>query len=347
MKAAVFHGPERMVLEDVPEPRLERDNLIARVECCAICGSDIKIFHAGHARIKPPQIIGHEFAATVLEVGPEVKEFRPGDRITMATSISCMDCEWCRRGDTNLCDHLTPISSAYPGAYAEQMAVPGKGIKGGFTFKIPDGLPNEAAALAEPLSCVLNAQVISGVRLGQTVVVVGGGPLGCLNAEAARALGATRVIVTQRSKPRQELLKRLNVDAVVDASHGSVVEEVTRLTNGRMADVVMVATPTAHAQEEALLLARKNGVVNLFASLPKEVPYLSINSRTIHYNQISLMGAAESAPKHVDWALKLLAAGRINYKAIITHRFPLSQIMDGFHVMEEKTGLKVLIEPGR
>jgi L-iditol 2-dehydrogenase len=334
-----------MLLEDVPEPRIERDNMIVRIECCAICGSDIKIYHSGHARIKPPQIIGHEFAATVTELGTEVKGFRPGDRITMATSISCMECDWCRRGDTNLCDRLTPISSAYPGAYAEKMAVPGKGIKGGFTFKIPDNVPNEAAALAEPLSCVLNAQLVSGVRLGQTVVVVGAGPLGCLNVEAARALGATRVIVTQRSRARQELMKRLSVDAVIDASQANVAEEVRRLTNGKMADVVMVAAPTAEAQEDALQLARKNGVVNLFASLPKEAPFLKINSRLIHYSQISLMGAAESAPKHVDWALRLLSAGRINYKAIITHRFPLSKIMDGFRVMEEKKGLKVLIEP--
>lgn len=345
MKAAVFHGPERMFLEDVPEPKLERDNMIVKIDCCAICGSDIKIYHNGHPRITPPQIIGHEFAATVIEVGPQVKEFRPGDRITMATSISCMECEWCRRGDTNLCDTLTPISSVYPGAYAEKMAVPGKGIKGGFTFKIPDNVPNEAAALAEPLSCVLNAQTISGVKLGHTVVVVGAGPLGCLNVEAARALGATRIIVTQRSRTRQELVKRLNVDAVVDASQGNVVDEIRRLTNGRMADVVMVTAPTAQAQEEALLLARKNGVVNLFASLPKDAPYLKINSRIIHYNQVSVMGAAESAPKHVEWALKLLSAGRINWKAIITHRFPLSQIMDGFRVMEEKSGLKVLIQP--
>lgn len=336
-----------MLLEDAPDPKLERDNMIARVECCAICGSDVKIFHAGHQRIKPPQIIGHEFAATVIEVGPEVKGFSPGDRITMATSISCMDCEWCRSGDTNLCDCLTPISSAYPGAYAEKMAIPGKGIKGGFTFKIPDNVPDEAAALAEPLSCVLNAQLVSGVRLGHTVVVVGAGPLGCLNVEAARALGATRVFVTQRSKARQSLARRLNVDAVIDASANNVAEEVKRLTNGRMADVVMVAAPTAQAQEDALLLARKNGVVNLFASLPKESPFLRLNSRIIHYSQVSVMGAAESAPKHVAWALSLIAAGRINYKAIITHRFPLSRIMDGFKVMEERTGLKVLIEPGK
>ena len=345
MKAAVFRNPGSLSIEDVPEPQLRRDNMIVRINCCAICGSDLKMLRHGNPRIKDKQIIGHEFCATVEDVGADVDGFRIGDRVVMATTISCGHCEFCREGLTNLCPDITPISSAFPGAFAKYMAIPWEGIARGHVLKVPESVETEAAALAEPMSCAINAQMISSVKLGDAVAVVGAGPLGCLHAEIARAVGATKVIITQRSKYRLEKARALKVDHVVDAAETDQFEEIVRLTNGRGADVVIVCAPNASAQAEALRAVRKNGVLNLFASLPKDAPEVVFNSRLIHYGQVSVTGASDSAPIHVRIALDLLQRGAISTNVIITHQFPLEEIFEGFRLMEQKRCLKVLIIP--
>ena len=126
MQAAVFRNPGALTIEDVPEPKLRRDNMIARVQCCAICGSDLKMLRHGNPRIADAQIIGHEFCAVIEDMGRDVDGFAPGDRVVMATTVACGACEFCREGLTNLCPNMTPISSAFPGAFAKYMAIPWK-----------------------------------------------------------------------------------------------------------------------------------------------------------------------------------------------------------------------------
>ncbi|GFP28344.1 zinc-binding dehydrogenase, partial [Candidatus Hakubella thermalkaliphila] len=261
-----------------------------------------------------------------------------------ATTISCGRCELCHRGLGNLCESRICVGTDIPGAMAEYLAIPALALQRGNVLKVPDGLSDEAAALSEPLGCAINAQLIAKVGLGQTVLIVGAGPLGCLHAELARASGALKVYLTQRSEPRLSLARKLAVDAVIDASAHDPVSEVRRLTQGQGADVVIVTAPNPKAQEEALAMAKKGGVVNLFASLPKDNPYLSIDSRLIHYGQITLTGASDSTPYHQKIALDLLSSGKINTQIIITHRFPLEDLERGFEVMREKVSLKVVIE---
>ncbi len=279
----------------------------------------------------------------VVEKDKEVADFQVGDRLTKATTISCGRCELCYRGLANLCESRICVGTDIAGAMAEYLAIPALALQRGNVLKVPDGLSDEAASLSEPLGCAVNAQLVAGVGLGKTVVIVGAGPLGCLHAELARASGALKVCLTQRSQLRLSLAKKLAVDEVIDTSVYDPVSQVRQLTQGQGVDVVIVTAPNPKAQEEALAMAKKEGVVNLFASLPKDSPYLSINSRLIHYGQISLTGASDSTPYHQKIALELLARGKINTEAIITHRFPLKELERGFEMMREKVGLKVLI----
>ncbi len=343
MLAAVYHGIGKIRVKEVDKPSLPLGGLLLKVSCCAICGTDYKLLSTENPRFKPPLIIGHEFVGQVVEKDPEVSDFEVGDRLTMATTISCGRCELCHRGLANLCENRICVGTDIAGAMAEYLAIPALALERGNVLKVPDGLSNEAASLSEPLGCALNAQLIAGVGLGKTVVIVGAGPLGCLHAELARANGALKVYLTQRSQPRLSLAQKLAVDEVIDASACDPVLEVRRLTQGQGTDVVIVTAPNPKAQEEALAMAKKGGVVNLFASLPQDSPYLSINSRLIHYGQISLTGASDSTPYHQKIALELLASGKINTEALITHRFPLEELEKGFEVMREKVGLKVLI----
>lgn len=345
MKAAVFEGIERLIVKQVDAPQLEPGGMMVRIEACAICGSDLKTLRLGNPRFEPPQILGHEFVGTVVEIGGGVEGFALGERMTMATSISCGQCDLCHRGLGNLCSNMVRISADFPGAFAQLMPIPPIAVRRGNVLKVPDSLPNQAAALAEPLSCVINSQQIAGVDPGHTVVIIGAGPMGIMQAEAAKANGATRVIITQRSNPRLEMAKGFDVDAVIDAQNEDVVARVLELTGGLGADVVMVTAPSRQAQEQALEMATKSGVVNLFASLPRDEAYLSLNSRLIHYGQIAVTGASDSAPQHVELALKFLDAGKINTEKLITHRISLDDIQDGFQAMRDKISLKVVVCP--
>jgi L-iditol 2-dehydrogenase len=303
------------------------------------------MFKAPDPRVKPPQIVGHEFVGEILEVGPQVKGFAVGDRVVMATTLSCMACPACWAGKTNFCANVMPVSRAFPGAFAPFIAIPWEGIRAGNTVKVPEHLEDDGACLAEPLSCAVNAQQLAGVHSGQTVVVVGGGPLGALNVELAKANGATRVIVSQRSKTRQDLLRELDVDAVIDAANADPVAEVKRLTGGIGADVVIVTAPNREAQARALEMACKGGMVNFFAGMSREEPMVTINSRLVHYNEIGITGGSDSTARHVEIAVQLLASRRVNWRKIVTHRFPLSRFFEGMQVMLDRTGLKVVIKP--
>ncbi len=345
MLAVVYGNDDKLSLQNMPDPVCAPDGLLVRVDSCAICGSDVKMFKAPDPRVKPPQIIGHEFVGEVTEVGSEADGFAVGDRVVMATTLSCMACEYCWAGQTNLCPNVIPISRAFPGAFATHIPIPREGLRAGNTVKAPEELDDDGACLAEPLSCAVNAQQLAGVGAGQTVVVVGGGPLGALNAELAKANGATRIIVSQRSKKRQELIGELDVDAVIDAADDDPVDAVKRLTGGAGADVVIVTAPDRGAQERSLEMARKGGMVNLFAGMSRDAPEITLNSRLIHYGEISVTGGSDSTPRHVQTAVKLLAAGRVNWEKIVTHRFPLSEFFDGMQVMMDRAGLKVVIKP--
>lgn len=349
MLAVVYTENDKLELRDMPQPECPSDGLLCRVESCAICGSDVKMYKAPDPRVKPPQIVGHEFCATVVEVGRTAKDrncgFVVGDRVVMATTLSCMACEYCWSGQTNLCPNVIPISRAFPGAFASSIPVPWEGLRGGNTIRVPENLPDDGACLAEPLSCAVNAQQLARVGAGQTVVIVGGGPLGALNAELAKANGATKVYVTQRSKTRQELLTNLDIDGVIDASGTDPADEVKRVTNGRGADVVIVTAPNREAQESALAMAKKGGMVNLFSGLSRDDAMITINSRLVHYNEISITGGSDSTPRHVQIAVNLLASGRIQWEKIVTHRFPLSAFPEAMQVMLDRAGLKVVIKP--
>ena len=346
MKAAVYGGPGELAIQEVPEPQAKKDSLVLRIRACTICGTDLKLYTVGNPRCTPPRIIGHELVGEVIEVGPEVRGFSTGDRVTLATSIACNRCDFCSRGLENLCPNMKCISMDFDGAFAERMEVPAESIRGGNAVLVPPEVEDRAAALSEPLSCVINAQKIAGVKPGDTVVVIGAGPLGCLSAEVAKAFGALRVIITQRSPERLALAQRLKGVEAVDVLAGDAVGIVRSLTNGEGADVVLATAPSGPSQAEAMQMVRKGGSVNLFASLPRGESTIEIDTRLIHYGQVTVSGASDSRPCDVRDALKLLEAGKIDVGTIVTHTLPLERLMDGIELMRKRSGLKIAIVPG-
>jgi L-iditol 2-dehydrogenase len=347
VRAVVYYAPGDIRVEQRPEPIAALDNLIVEVHCCAICGTDLKLATIGNPRCHPPRIIGHEMVGHIVHIGSQVEGFAPGERVTLATTLACGECAICQRGLGNMCPNAKPISYDFDGAFAERLAIPPLALRGGNVVEVPPEVPDEAAALSEPLSCAINAQELAGVRAGDSVLIVGGGPLGALHAEVAKALGARRVMIVQRSEPRLSMLRALRDVQVIAGAQEDVLSAVMTHTEGLGADVVIVCAPSREAQEQAIQFARKGGVVSLFASLPKGASDITFDSRVIHYGELRIVGASDSRPDHVIRAVHLLAAGKIDTAPIITHRVHLDDIHAGLELMQTKRSLKVLVYPHR
>jgi len=313
--------------------------------CCLICGTDLKIYHSGNPRVKPPQILGHELAGKIVHIGQDAAgKYSLGERVTLATTVACGKCAYCRMGLGNMCPDAQPLGCGRDGGFAALMELPAEAVRGGNVIPAEGSCPDEVIAFSEPLSCAINAQDIIQVGEGDKVLVIGGGPLGAINAELAKVRGA-QVLLSNRSRPRLEMLSGLK-DIQLSASSGADLHDaVMEFTGGVGADKVIVCAPSAPAMEQALSLARKGGWISYFASLPRGMSDLTLDSRLIHYNELRVAGSSDSRPEHVAEAVRILESGEFNAVAILTHRIPLEQFMDGLRLMEEKTCLKVAVYP--
>ncbi|MCL2743056.1 MAG: alcohol dehydrogenase catalytic domain-containing protein [Planctomycetaceae bacterium] len=344
MKSIVYYAPGDIRYEDVPKPVCGAGEILVKVDACAVCGTDLKSKLHGNPRIKAPCIIGHEFTGLIEEICPTTKgDWKIGDRIVMATSISCGQCYYCRNNLRNLCANLTPIGFAYSGGMAEYISIPAIALEGGHAVKVPNEVPAAWAALSEPLSCAVNSVQQCNIQDGDTVLVMGAGPMGLLNAVAARAFGASKILLTELNELRRKQARQFDIDRIINPDNEDVSEIVKQETGGIGADVVIVAAPAALPQEQALSLVRKRGTVCLFASLPAGKSSLTVDSRLIHYGEIRVIGSSDSTPEHVQKAVELIASKKIPAAQIASHQLPLEQIEKAFELMQSGEALRVVL----
>lgn len=342
MKAALLKEIENFEIVDIKKPVPKENEIVIKVKVCAICGTDIKVYHHGHRHIVFPRVTGHEVSGVIVEKGSNVKDLKEGDRVAVAPAIPCGRCWYCRKGYQTMCDNLKAIGYHYDGGFAEYMKVPENAVLNGCVNKIPDNLSFEEAAIAEPLACVINGQLLSRVGIGDTVVILGAGPIGCFHSEVAKINGAGKIILGDISSERLEMADFTGVE-LVDMSKTDIKKIVEEKTEGKMADRVIVAAGSGKAQEMAVELVAKRGSVNFFGGLPKENPYINLNSNSVHYKEFFITGTHGSTPLHNKIAIDILASKRINGEKYITHRFPLEKIKEGLGIVENRQGLKVVI----
>lgn len=345
MKAVVFYAPGDVRVEDFPKPSCGAGELLVKSDACAVCGSDMKSFYSGNPRIKPPLVLGHEFSGLIEQVGAGVKGFAVGQRVVMATTISCGECYCCKRGWQNLCMNLAPMGFAYHGGMAEYVLIPALAVKNGHVITVPAGLKAEHACLAEPISCAVNSLSNCNMEKGDTVLVMGAGPMGLLNACVAKSLGAGKIILSEVSDARLAQAEGFGCDILVNPAKQDLPAIVKKATDGRGADVAIVAAPAAAPQEQAVHLVRKRGTVCLFASLPKDKCTLQMDSRALHYNEIRLVGTSDSTPEHVRQSVQLMVEGRIPCDKIASHILPLDGIAKAFELMKSGEAMRVVLKP--
>lgn len=343
MKAVVVRAPMEFDIEDVPVPELPEGGLLLKVKACGLCGSDLRTLRSGHRKVTFPWIIGHEICGTVVELGSGYQgKWGKGDLLAVGPLAFCGVCDFCLTGEYELCENYLEIAQAWPGGFAEYIAIPQECVRLGTMDSVPDGLDPAYAAICEPISSSIHAQEKGQVGLGDTVVIIGTGPVGCIHTSLARARGADKVFVADIVDERLRLVEAFEPDATINASKTDLVEEVRRLTNHIGADVVVTATPAPIAQVQAVEMARKGGRVLLFGGLPKDQSKPGVDMNIVHYNALHLIGTTIFSPKHYRLALKFVASGRIPVDRLVTHRFPLSEFKQGAMLALEGKVLKAV-----
>jgi L-iditol 2-dehydrogenase len=345
MRVVRFHAPQDVRVEDAPAPTAGPGGLLVRVRNCSVCGTDAKIWRSGHPDLRPPRVLGHEVAGEVVEVADGAGGWSVGDRVQVIAAIPDGTCHECRHGWQTVCPNQERIGYQHDGGFAELMRVPAKVLAVAGVNRIPEGMSFAEASVAEPLSCVINGQELAGVGDGQTVVVVGAGPIGCLHVRLARVRGAARVLLIELNPWRLELAAGLVApDEAIGAGATDTVEAVRALTEGRGADVVIVAAGSGKAQEDALRMAARRGTVSFFGGLPKDRPTIACDANIVHYREVGVVGANGSSPDHNRQALRVIASGAVPVADLITHRLPLERTVEGIHTVAAGEAIKVTIE---
>jgi len=343
MQAVVYHGQLDVRIEQIPLPLCGEGELVAKVEACAVCGSDMKAYLSGNPRMKPPIVMGHEFSAVIVEA--KAPGFSVGERIVMATSISCGTCAYCRKGWKNLCANVQPMGFGYNGGMAEYVVIPALALTRGHVIKVPAQVKPLHACLAEPVSCAVNSCENSQVTPGDTVLVMGAGPMGILNGLVARQYGAKQVILSEINPERLAQAAVFGFDRLVNPAQEDLDAIVKELTGGYGADVVIVAAPAAAPQEQALSLVRKRGTVCLFASLPAGKSAITLDSRLLHYGELRVVGTSDSTPEHVTKAIEILGQPSFPAEQIITHQLSFEGFKEAIDLMKSGTALRVVLRP--
>jgi L-iditol 2-dehydrogenase len=343
MRAAVLHGREDVRIESVPVPEAAPGELIVRVGAALTCGTDLKVFRRGyHARmIVPPALFGHELAGTVVEAGEGVTGFVSGDRVVALNSAPCGQCYFCERGQENLCDDLLFNN----GAYAEFIRIPAR-IVAKNTLHVPDHVLLEHAALTEPLACAVHGFEDSRPHSGDTVAIIGGGPLGLMILHVA-ALAGYKVIAIVKHDGQVDAAKQLGATHVVQtASIRKAIREARALTpKNRGVDIAIEAVGVPEAWEEAVEMVRKGGTVNFFGGCAADT-HVTLDTNRIHYSDITLRATFHHTPVICRKALDLIASGRFQAGAFITghaHLYELNRVFE--KLMNRGSEIKTAIVP--
>ena len=345
MIAATYTQGGAFEVIDLPRPSIANDEILLRVEAASICGTDLKIIRHGHQKLAPGQriILGHEFAGTIEEVGNSVEGFEIGQRIGVAPNWGCGKCCACRRQMANYCLNFHAFGINVDGAHAEWIRIPGNVIIQHNLEPLPDSVSWNEISLAEPLSCVIAGLKAADLEAGDSILIYGMGPMGLLHVMASAAAGARTIIGVDPKVDRLERAKRLGATHTILAGKESVPEAVMQWSEGLGVDAVVTATPVPEIVSEALNLLGTFGRLCLFAGLPANSRHVPLDANRIHYRSLSIVGTTGGANHDYREAVRLIASNRIDVKQIVSHYFPLNQLVKAYESALSGGATKVVL----
>ncbi len=343
MKALLLSEYNHLEVKDLPRPTPAVDELLVRIAACGICGSDVHGFDGSTGRRIPPIVMGHEAAGTVVSTGSAVTRFKPGDRVTFDSTVFCGSCEFCLRGEVNLCNNRQVIGVSCDdyrrnGAFAELLTVPSR-----IAYHLPDSFPFAEAAMLEAVSVALHGVAVSGDLTGKTVLVIGAGMIGLLLLQAARAAGAARVFISDIDPTRLQLATQLEATQAIQASGSDLVQQILSRTHNHGVDIALEAVGLSETIATAIDCVCKGGTVTLVGNIS---PQISLPLQKVVSRQIRLQGSCASAGEYPE-AIELIASGRIKVAPLITAVAPLSEGPSWFNRLHsrEPNLMKIVLDP--
>lgn len=340
MRAILLEDKNRFKLVEVSVPEIEENEVLIKVDSCGLCGTDVEIYD-GIIPVEFPVIIGHEFAGIVERTGKKVKKFKEGDPVTANPATGCGECEYCQKGQENLCaafPRYPGFRSDASGAFAEYIK-----MKENFLYHLPSSVDLEMASLIEPLSCCIHGLDIAEVKVGDSVIIFGAGSIGLLMTQLVRISGASKITVIEKKERRRKLASLLGADITLKELAVNKEKSIENIFEGKV-DVVLECTGNPQTQEEAVLLAKPGGEVVLFGVADPQIK-IEVDSFHICRNEITLKGCYAN-PYTTSRAIQVVSEGRIRTKELLTHRFGLSDFGAAIETYKkDDERVKILIKP--
>ena len=331
MKALVHTEPYKFEFKDVPQPKPGDEEILVRVKAVGICGSDVHGYTGKTGRRIPPIIMGHEASGVVEAVGKKAKNVVVGDRITFDSTVYCNQCQWCRMGRVNLCDNRQVLGVSIPafrrdGCLAEYVVMPWW-----ITYKLPDAVSFEEAALVEPAGVSMHAARITPIDVNDVVAVVGAGPIGLFAIQAVKVKGAGKVIAFDVREERLALARQLGADITINPSAGDIVEELKRVVGRSDVDAVLDAVGVPPAFDLGFKIVKRGGNLTLIGNV---TPQITMNWQDLVMRELNIRGSFAIANEYRA-VLDLIAQGRIQTKPLISKTLPLSEGQAAFDVLHK------------
>ena len=343
MQAALMYGPEDIRVEEIPKPPCPEDGLLLKVQSVGLCGSDLRNMMTDSRKGNYPHIYGHEIVGVVDEIGSSEREYQVGERLNIYPADHCLRCEPCRSGHSESCGNQGNYTERQ-GGFADYVVVTAEQISRDSVFRLPEGISADAASLSEPLSSVYACQENIDIRLGDSVVIIGAGPIGCFHTQLAKMRGAAQVIVVEINDRRLETTREFGADALINSTKEDVIARVKELTNGRGADKVISANPSVEAQAQSIYLARDGGIVVFFGGVAKG-KLCTLDTNYVHYHNLWLYGHFGASSIQVQRAFELAISKDFPAEKFITHRLPLKDIQKGIDLSRSGEAIKVVLHP--
>ncbi len=336
MQVARFYDFGDIRVEKSSRPQVGPDDILIRSIACGICSGDIMPWYL---KRKAPLVLGHEPVGIVERAGAAVREFKAGDRVFVHHHAPCFQCAACRRGEYVQCATWR-ATNIVPGGMAEFFLVSAANQRD--TLRLPDSIGDADGVLIEPAACVVKSLKRSGLKKGESILIIGLGIMGMMHVKMARDLGAGTIIGADLFHSRAQRAIELGADRGIVVEGDNLVEQVREITNGAMADVVIVGPGTSKAIAAGIAAAGKGATVVQFTSTPPEDELL-IKPHDLYFNETRLVPSYSCGPHETREALSLVERGVINAAELVTHRFPLAQITEAFATAQKPEALKVIV----
>jgi threonine dehydrogenase-like Zn-dependent dehydrogenase len=345
MKAVYYYGPGDLRTEEVDKPVIGDGEMLIKVRACAVCGTDLRIYKFGHFKIPEGtrRVLGHELSGEIAELGKGVTGYAVGDRVAVPPNVGCGSCAMCISGFNQMCPDYEAFGISWDGGFQEYVRIPAEAVVRGNVMRLPDSLSFVEAAICEPFSCTYHSWTFLKTAPGETVLVVGAGPIGACHVLINKIAGAAKIIVADVSDIRLKEIKQLGADVVINSGENDLIEAVAKETGGRGCDVIITACSVPEVQVQALQMAAGHGRINFFGGMPGGKENVTLNTNLIHYKELQVMGTTGSTLSDFQKSIEIAASGRVHLDALATGQFPIEKTQEAFDYAASGSGMKAVV----